>query len=279
LLSAPNHSTTHQVWNMAAIACSPVPMQGSTFRSPLRSFTADTCERYGSEELFGDAQVRLAQWKKDFVSSAGFEAQQGLRDLCHEQAHLKDLQADLTGMQGLVAAASQLQDGGARLAEVLQSSSEAAGSRAQAVARVCDEVRELCETRRHEAEEEERKLTRQREVADAQHAEAIKLLDTYKDRLGLTINRVAPQNVRIAFSLIDECNLEREFSFTLGLSDLEGGLNLKSGYSVSESAPCVPELAKLLGELNADGSITALPRFVCAMRRAFLKQVSGAPVV
>jgi hypothetical protein len=82
----------------------------------------------------------------------------------------------------------------------------------------------------------------------------------------------------MAFSLIDECDLEREFSFTLGLADLEVGLDVKSGYTVRECAPGVPELAKLLGELNADASVAALPRFVCAMRRAFLKQVSGAPV-
>jgi len=266
-----------------AIACSPVPTQGSTFRSPLHTFTAETCGNFGSDEVFGDAQTRLTQWRKDFVSASSFEAQQGLRDLCHDRGHLKDLEADLAGVQGLVEAASQLQAGGAWLAEVLHSSSEAAGSRAQAVARVCDELRELSETRRQELEEEERKNARQQEVADAQHAEAMKLLDTYRDRLGLAIIRVAPQTVRMAFSLIDECDLGREFFFSLGLADFGGGghallSSAKEGYCVRECAPCVPELPKLLEELNADASTTALPRFVCGMRRAFLKQASGAPV-
>jgi len=121
-------------------------------------------------------------------------------------------------------------------------------------------------------EEEERKLARRREIVDSQHAQAVKLLDTYKERLGLAITRAAPQTVRIGMSLIEEGDLQREFSFTLGLADSED----KCCYSVRECTPCVPELPKLLEALNADASVTALPRFVCAMRRAFLKHVSVA---
>jgi len=238
-------------------------MPSRASKSPLR-----TLDGAGSQEIYADAQARVAQWRKDLVSSAGFEAHQGLRDLCHERQHLKDLQGDLAGVQGLVEAASQLQAGGVRLAEVLHSSSEAAGSRARAVAHVNDELRELAETHEQQLQEEERKIVQQQEAADAQHEEALKLLATYRERLGLAITRVAPQTVRMSFSLLDACEPEREFAFTLGLSDSASS----EGYRVSKCAPDVPELSKLLEELNMNSSSAlALPRFVCSMRRAFLK--------
>jgi len=217
------------------------------------------------------------------VSSAGFEAQQGLRVLCHEREHLKDLQTDLACVQGLVDTASQLQAGGARLAEVLAGSAEAAISRTRAVVRVRDEFDGLSNMHRQELQQEECKIARQQEVADAQHGEALKLLGTYKDRLGLAITRVAPQTVRMAFSLLDERDLEREFFFTLGLGNVEKDSHDSSpgktseGYCVCECTPRVTELPRLLTELNADASsVTALPRFVCSMRRAFLKSAGAA---
>lgn len=220
--------------------------------------------------MYGDAQARVVQWRKDVVSAATFDAQQGLRELCHERAHLKDLQADLAGVQGLVETASQLQAGGARLVEVLHSSSKAAGSRAQAIAAVKDELQELVKTHEEQIEKEELSIAQQHEVAEAQHEEALKLLATYKERLGLSITRVAPQTVRMALSLLDKSEPDREFVFTLGLSDSD-----TNGYHVCECVPQVPELPDLLCELNANAcSATALPRFVCSMRRAFL--ASGA---
>merc|ERR1711964_423075 len=93
-------------------------------------------------------------------------------------------------------------------------------------------------------------------------------MGTYKDRLGLAITRVAPQTVRMAFPLLDESNPQREFFFTLGLASGKSSHE----YCVFECDPDAPELPKLLEELNVNAaSATALPRFVCSMRRAFLK--------
>lgn len=264
----------------AVLVCSPAATHGSAFRSPLRNVgsVAGIERTTGSEEVFGDAQAHLTQWRKDFVSSASFEAQQGLRDLCHEREQLKDLHADLAGMQGLVEAASQLQVGDARLAEVLQSSTKAAVSRGQVVAHASDELRQLNEVHSKELQQEERRVVRAGLAAEAQHAEALKLLGTYSERLGLAITRVAPQTVRMALSLIDECDLQREFFFTLGIADAQGG-KASEAYSVCECSPDVPELPQLLAELNAEAaSVTALPRFVCSMRRSFAKLASAAKV-
>jgi hypothetical protein len=210
------------------------------------------------------------------LGAVGFEAQQGIRELCHEREHLKDLQKDLAAVQGLVEAASQLQAGGARLAEVLQASGEAAASRAESLWALVQEVRELCEKRKLELRDEENKVVRENEIADAQHAEALKLLNTYKERLGLSITRLALQTVRIAFSLLDRSDEDREFHFTLGLcSSQDNADSSTQRYHVSECVPHVPELPQLLALLNEEASsAVGLPRFVCCMRRSFLK-VSG----
>jgi len=247
------------------LANSPELACASTFKSPLHTLGAEVCERVLSEEMYGDSQARLTQWRKDLVMSAKFDAQQGLRELQHENEHLKDLQTDLACVQGLVQTASQLQAGGARLSEVVHSSSDAAGSRAKAMARVCKDLNVSCEMHRQMTQQVSHDIAERQEAADSHHEEALKLLGTYKDRLGLAITRVAPQIVCMSFTLLDQSDLAREFSFTIGLAD-------SKGYCVNVCMPKVPELPELLAELNANAAaVTSLPRFVCSMRRAFIK--------
>jgi len=239
----------------------------------------DFSDQCNHEDVYADAHARLSQWRKDLAISASLEAQQGLRELCQDREQLGDLHTDLTGLQGLVVAASQLQAGGARLTKVLQHSGEAADARALAMGRVSEDLRALHDKQQRDVQEMESRNAQKKQTADAQHMEALNLLSTYRDRLGLAISRVAPQTVRIAFSLLDECDVGREFSFVLGLVESDNVANNPAcgktieGYCVSECVPHVPGVSKLLAELNAHSdSVIALPRFVCSMRRAFLKQ-------
>lgn len=203
------------------------------------------------------------------MNSAKFEARQGLLDLKHEHEHLESLEADLGGVKRLVDTASQLREGGARLVEVLQSSSEAGGSCAAATAHLRDELHSSCEENRSRLQQVQQSSAAKQAAADAHHVEAMKLLSTYSERLGLKIDRAAPQTVRMVFSLLDPKNPGREFAFTLGLDDSQG-------YCVKDCIPAMPELAKLIEELNATAdSATSLPRFVCGMRRAFIKIAGG----
>lgn len=243
-------------------------------RSPLRTFTQEACQGTPSDQVYGDAQARLVRWRKDLLSTANFEAHQGIRELCHEQEHLKDLKSDLASVRELVEAASHLEAGGARLAEVVQNSAEASSTRAAALARLRDELNETSAAQGQELRQEEEMIAQRQAIADTRHAEALKLVNTYKDRLGLAITREAPQTVRMAFSLLDGKDPCREFSFTLGL----GGSDEKASesYRVRNCVPQVPELAKLVNELNTNAtSATALPRFVCSIRRAFIKTVEA----
>jgi hypothetical protein len=254
----------------AVLSCSPIS------RSPLRGVRSESCDRVPTEELYADAQAHVVQWRKDFLASAGFEAHQGIRELCHDREQLKDLQADLSSVQSLVQVASQLQAGGGRLAEVLQSSSALGTARSQAVARLTDDLRQSCVRCKQELQQGEYSTVQQRALSNAQHAEALKLFAIYEDRLGLMIRREAFQTVRMAFSLVDEADLDKEFWFTLrlGVSDEDA----VKGYCVPTCTPYVPELAQLLAELNANScSTAALPRFVCSMRKCFLKLSKESP--
>lgn len=254
----------------AVLSSSPEMACASVFKSPLHTLVAEGCDIIGSHDMYADSQERLTQWRRNLAGSARFEAQLGLRELQHEREHLQDLRTDLAGVRTLVEAASQLEAGGARLAEVVQSSSDAASSRAQSMARIRDELNDSCELHKQKLKEVEQTISEQQVVADAHHAKALKLLGTYGDRLGLAITRVAPQTVRMAFSLLDQFEPGREFSFSLGLADAKG-------YRVIECVPHVPELSRLLEDLNANAATaTSLPRFVCGMRRAFLKIAAGA---
>jgi len=252
-------------------------------KSPPQAFRAEAFERVVVRAgMYCDAEARVVKWRKDLLSEASFDAQQGLRELSQERSQVKDLQTDLAGVQSLVDAASQLEAGGARLAEVLQTASEAACSRVEKVAVVRNELHDMCENLQHGLQVEEQNNAQQREAADAQHAEALKLLETYKDRLGLTITRVAPQTVRMAFTLLVASDPAQEFVFTLGLGARQDALpgDASDGYHVCECIPHVPELEKLLAELNASASsATALPCFVCSMRRSFLKLINVEKVL
>jgi len=202
------------------------------------------------------------------MNSASFEAQQGIRELRHEREQLKDLHSDLEGTKSMVQVASQLRESGSKLADVLKISAEAQMERSRVVACVNDDLQRSCESRRQELARLEKESAQQKAMSDKQHGEALKLLVAYQDRLGFTISREAPQTVRMAFSLIDSNDLEKEFCFTMGLSATGG----KAGdsYCVSNCTPEVPGLDKLVNSLNADAaSATALPRFVCRMRKAF----------
>jgi len=250
----------------AMVASSPA----AHFRSPLRNFRAEACDRAATAEVYADAQSQLMQWRKDLLSAAAMEAQQGLRELSHEREHLNDLRSDLQSVKSLVQVASQLQTGGVRLAEVLQSSSDASEVRAQAIARITDDLQESCERRQQELRQEEHNIEQQAKVAEAQHTEALKMLTTYKDRLGLSITREAPQTVQMSFSMIDQADTEKEFYFTLGLAACKEDIG--ECYGVDACVPSVPQLQHLLQELNNNArSATALPRFVCSMRRAFIE--------
>ncbi|CAK0907226.1 unnamed protein product [Prorocentrum cordatum] len=110
---------------------------------------------------------------------------------------------------------------------------------------------------------EEEALADRRRAAERRGAEVDALLGLYSERLGLRCERLAPQTVRMVFTLVDPSEPLREFSFSLGL---DGSFE----YSAFGCSPAVRDLDERVATLNAGGhSKCALPAFLCGMRRAF----------
>jgi len=260
---------------MAAVVMgSPLPASVAAARSPLRNSTFRPQAQVDgkTDEAYAAAESRASQWRRDLTQSVGSEMQRGLRELCRERAHLVDLQADLAAACSNVEAAKQMHADGEQLVEAASCEREAASERSEALTRARDELLRTRDANLEALKLEESEAKRHREEAEGRRAQAEKLLNTYRDRLGFSITREAPHTVRMTFYL-DKADPERAFGFTLGLASEEEG----TGYNVHDCVPVVPELPALLADLNNNvDSVVALPRFVCSMRRAFLKLVCPA---
>jgi len=215
------------------------------------------------ENVFAQSTSHVVQWRKERSQALQLEVQRAARELCAERAALQDLYADLKNTAHLTEAATKLREEGARCEEATRLAVEAAAERSRMALQARERLCQAHEACRQELKQENTSLAKQHQAIAAQEAEIDRFLTLYKDNLGFSIERVAPQTVRMAFTLIDERDPACEFSFVLGLAD-------SRAYLVQECSPQVPQLKELVSRLNADvGAPTALPTFVCGMRRAF----------
>lgn len=215
------------------------------------------------ETVFAESSSRVQLWRKERLQGLQQEVQRAARELTAERAALQELYADLASTAQLTEAAVKLREEGARCEEATRQSAEAAAERSRSAIHARDRLCQAHEACRDELKQENNELAKQTRALAAQESEIERFLALYKDKLGLSIERTAPQTVRVTFTLIDEADPAREFSFVLGLAD-------SRAYLVTDCCPQVPQLKGLLARLNSDvGVASALPAFVCGMRRAF----------
>lgn len=252
---------------MAAVVSSPIAVHSlSACKSPVRFAPGVAGIRFVDEEVCADFQARIAQWRKDTVNLASQEAQHGLRELNNERERLDDLHNDLASITHELQDEQKLRE--QRVAS--RSITEAAAARADAARQTKQEYMIAEHSLRDHVQQEEHALFQLQGDADAQYADAQRLLGVYRDRLGFSITRAAPRTVRFAFTRLDKADPAKEFAFTLGLADQQKPLRC---YAVHDCSPKVPDLPRLVEKLNRQCSETrwALPRFVCSMRWAFQK--------
>ncbi|CAE7513998.1 unnamed protein product, partial [Symbiodinium pilosum] len=144
-------------------------------------------------------------------------AQKGLQDILREEDVLYDLQADLVAVEELTEAARRFRGEGAKLGEVVLQSMKAASDRAEVMASTAEILHSAHEECRKELRDEEKKLTRKKEAAHLQSSGIGDFLARYSRCLGLDIERVTTQTVRLTFTLIIQDDPGREFSLILGL--------------------------------------------------------------
>mmetsp|Transcript_71223 Transcript_71223/g.114944 ORF Transcript_71223/g.114944 Transcript_71223/m.114944 type:complete len:233 (-) Transcript_71223:226-924(-) len=219
------------------------------------------------EEACSDAQLRVSDWRKEQSCAVQLEAQRGIQELYREQETIDDLKADIASVHDLSKAANNFRAEGAKLGEVVSQSAEAAARRAEVAIRTRDYLRGAHGNCCEEVQQDELLLKERVQAAEDQTLILEQFIAMYRSALGLHISRAAPQAVRLCFTCIDKVQPSRKFSLILSLADGEEG----QGYGASDCSPQVPELEHLLLRLNEEQSFpSALPAFMCGLRRAFI---------
>eukprot|EP00931_Biecheleriopsis_adriatica_P045432 TRINITY_DN26024_c0_g1_i1.p1 TRINITY_DN26024_c0_g1~~TRINITY_DN26024_c0_g1_i1.p1 ORF type:complete len:284 (-),score=74.90 TRINITY_DN26024_c0_g1_i1:95-874(-) len=254
---------------------SPARIFDFDYRSPARVDSSPLRGGAGCsdllEEVCTESQRRMAQWRKEQNLALQQEAQRGLQEVWREEEALEELQADLAAVNELTEAARRVRAEGSILQEAVLQSIHAGEQRAKAASRVRDNLHGAHEKCIQEVRQEQQRLQEWKQAAGSQLMDIDAFLSRYSRNLGFEITRVAPQTVRMCFTLLDKAEPSREFSVVLGLAESD------EGYRASDCSPKVPELEHLLAGLNQDPTAaSALPAFVCGLRRAFLAAAKPA---
>jgi len=222
------------------------------------------------DDILAAHDGQLAQWRRDRLQSMQAEAQKAACQLRHERLALEDVATELAATRQLTEEAATVHAEGLRAMEAARQAAEEAAQRRELARCTRTRLEDVGRARREELEVEERVLQEQDTTMAARAEEINRFLCLFHDRLGLALSRVAPQTVRVAFTLLSTAAPEEECTFTLGLAAIG---SKGQGYKVEASCPALPKhkMDMLLDRLNAAeaNDTSALPAFVCGMRRAF----------
>lgn len=217
------------------------------------------------DDLFSGLQLhqRVLNWRMHSLDHARIDARQGLADLRRDQVELAELRNELATSTQLKRAAAQQHANNQKLQEAERRHGATMAARAEAAMHQSARLQDQQSLRMRELDDAEASLLKQRAEINARMSKVDSLFALYAERLGLTISRIAPHTVRVTFSLIDEKDPDRQFSFTLGSAS-------STTYTVSDCSVSLPALDQMVRRLNSDPlSPSALPTFACSMRRAF----------
>jgi multidrug efflux pump subunit AcrA (membrane-fusion protein) len=240
-------------------------MTAATLASPEQDFGVGRAWDVQGDDLFDGLHLhqRVLNWRMDSLDAARSDAQHGLAELRRDQAALEALRNELASAAQLKAMAAQTQAESQKLLEAERRHCTTMASRVEQEMQTSAKLRDQHELRLRELDRAEAAVAEKRREAAERMAKLDAFLGLYAERLGLCISRIAPQTVRVTFSLLDEADPDRQFSFTLGLAS-------STAYSVTDCSMKLPTLDALVRRLNCDpDSPSALAAFACSMRRAF----------
>jgi len=222
------------------------------------------------DDILAAHDSQLAHWRRERLQALQAEVQKAACQLQQERLAVEDLTTELAATRQLAEEAAKLRAEGTWVLEAAREAAEEAAKRRELARSTLAQLEDVSRARREELEVEEQVLKEQGATMAGRIEEINRFLCLFKDRLGLVLTRVAPQTVCVAFTLLSAAAPEKEFTFTLGLAAVG---SLGPGYRVEDCRPALPkhQIERLLGRLNSAGvsDTSALPAFVCAMRRAF----------
>lgn len=247
-------------------------------RSPARAqaypgiYAAEAQAAEPLPSMLTNSLGQVSGWRRGQVQADQAEAQRSLVQLRRDRQALQELEGDIANSQNLMSTAKRLRVEVTKYGRELKASLAVAAEGTANMQTAFQTLLGQDTLRRKEATEAEEELSAQRNVTASRMAQVEVLLNAYRQRLGLDFSSAGGEvkACRVVFSLLDPQRPEREFVATLGLDDF-------GGYQVFDCSPEVPELGKLLCDLNeAVGDQAALAVFMCGLRRAFQKAAPDA---
>jgi len=227
----------------------------------LGAIALPACDRL--DEMLTASTGKLVRWRQESARSAQLELRRCIQGLRQERADLESSRLGVADTERLLNDTMLAKVWTAKLEEATCQSASVAAEQAEAAKSTKVQLSGAQRAVQKELGREEEALAARRCSARVAAQGIERLLDLYRERLGLAISRAAPQTVQIVFTLLDQDEPSRKFSLTLGLAASEG-------YSVLDCSPHVPQLGHLLAKLNSTAEApTALPAFVVGMRKEF----------
>jgi len=240
-------------------------MAAAMLASPEQDFGLGRAWDLQGDDLFDGLHLhqRVLNWRMDSLDAARSDAQHGLAELRRDQVALEALQNELAYAAQFKVMAAKQEAESQKLLEAERRHRATMAARAEKAMQTSAKLRDQHELRLRELDRAEATIAEKKRDAAERMAKVDAFLALYAERLGLSVSRIAPQTVRVTFSLIDEADPDRQFSFTLGLAS-------PTAYSVTACSVEPPTLDELVHRLNCDTeSPSALAAFACSMRRAF----------
>lgn len=231
---------------------------------------------YHLDEILSNSRARIQQWAKDRIEAAREDAQCGRVEASNDLAGLADLKADLQEILQQTEAMELIEEEGEMLEQVIAGHIEAEADRRKIHMQMRDDLNKENETLSQQLQHEEQKLGSQETKLREWRDEVDKFLGYYQEHLGLAFAHTGPHTFRVMFSKLDPLDERREFSFTLSLRS-RGDEQLEL-FCVTACEPWLPQMDCLVEALNQDPSAhTAVPKFFCAVRRAFKDTLASHP--
>lgn len=241
----------------AAVAAPPVAFD----------FKSLECSGGRLNETLAEHENRIFLWRRAISQKIVQNGQRIMNELNQERRGLDDLAAEITESSNLIDDVAATRDCGNHVRKLVREGNNNMDGRSQVAAKARDRFVDLERELSEECCAEERALAEHRASAVRDFADVDAFLGMHERRLGLAFARAGPRMLRVKFVLIDRCDLDREFTFVLGLKN-EGG-----GYRLSGCDPQLPpqRLNLLLNRLNNElpSETSALSAFLCGMRKAF----------
>eukprot|EP00744_Colponema_vietnamica_P011032 GILI01015531.1.p1 GENE.GILI01015531.1~~GILI01015531.1.p1 ORF type:complete len:240 (+),score=72.08 GILI01015531.1:43-720(+) len=208
-------------------------------------------------EEVSKAQEKLDRWSADVMKNLEKSAREhDSRQRTNEES-LKQLSLQEGALRERARDVQQAIEKETRLLEAKDAELSSLKQEATALPSSLSELSQLHEQQREVLKAKQKELSEQEQQRRRVTGEMSRVLDYYRDRLGLHFN-IEDGALKVVFTLVDSAQPDREFAFTISVDN--------DVYSLRSVSPPVPGVEEHLTKLNSDNDLSA---FMVTMRSKF----------